>query len=230
MKEYKILAVDDDYNVLESMELCFEEYYVKTALQPQKGRELINKEPFHFIFLDIYMTPISGLDLCRDARNSALNKDAYIYAYTSENRQAVLAKFYEADFDDVIEKIVHYSIIKKKMQADSLREQRSKILHLHDQKITSSLQEIKENYDFSLNNMPLELTKSEYRVLKVLDENRHRELSSGDIYNIITGEYTHYESSAIREHVMNIKKKFINVESSTQYIKHLEKGYILKNC
>jgi DNA-binding response OmpR family regulator len=230
MKEYKILAVDDDHNVLDAMETLFDDYSVKTTLQPQKAMEMIYNEHFHFIFLDIYMAPLSGLDLCREARKSRFNKDSFIYAYTSENRQNVLEKFYEVDFDDVIEKFVDYSIIKKKMQADSKREMRSKILSLYNQKITSILTELPEEKEYTLNNMPLNLTKCEYKVVKILTENRHRELTSGDICNIFTGDYNHYESSTIREHIMNIKKKFLKVESSTQYIQKLSKGYILKNC
>lgn len=230
MTNIKLLSVDDDPFILEFFQDIFEEYNVTTFIDSNKALEQIKKQQFHFIFLDIYMSPLTGLDLCKEARKTPFNKDSFIYAFTSEDRQNVLASFYDIDFDDIIHKMTDYNIIKKKIRADVNREKRSKILNLYNSNVISELSEITQIHDYSLNNISLALTNTEYKILKVLKENQHRSLSSGDIRNIITNNYINSESSTVREHISNIKNKFKNIDDSTTYIQTTSEGYILKNC
>jgi DNA-binding response OmpR family regulator len=223
MKEIKVLLVDDEVDVIDTFETFFEDYTLQTFIRSEKAYDAILKESFHFIFLDIYMPGMDGLELCRKTRQSVLNKNAYIYAYTWENRQAVQAKFFEAGLDDVIEKTVDPEIIKMKMNADMLREKRSRVFQN-----TSELQETEE--DFLFNNMPLRLTRTEFKLLKVLVENKGNPLKSSEIYNFIKGKDTKTDSSTVREHIMNIRNKFRKLDSTTNYLDNNDSGYFLKNC
>ncbi len=229
MEKYRILLVDDDPYVLEYFEEVFEdndEFEVKCYIDSQKAyEEAILKEQFHFIYLDIYMPKLDGIELCKKTRKTSLNKDAYIYAYTSEIRQKVQELFFEAGMDDVINKMLEYTYLIQKMKAEISREKRKRVLEG-----ISILTE--KNGNFLLNDMSLDLTKTEFIILKALFINKGKFVNYDDILKVMSlYSYNKISYSTIRVHLDNIRKKFFVIEPTTEYIlNHHNKGYMLRHC
>ena len=67
---HKILVVDDDILVLEALEelLTASGYVVRVAARGQEALEMLDKERFDLLILDVVMPKMTGLDLCRDVR------------------------------------------------------------------------------------------------------------------------------------------------------------------
>ncbi len=67
---HKILVVDDDILVLEALEelLTASGYVVRVAARGQEALEMLDKECFDLLLLDVVMPKMTGLDLCRDIR------------------------------------------------------------------------------------------------------------------------------------------------------------------
>ncbi|HEY0303956.1 MAG TPA: sigma-54 dependent transcriptional regulator [Longimicrobiales bacterium] len=67
----RVLAVDDEQVVCESIRrvLTLEGYAVTTTTSPREGIELVRKQPFDLLLLDIKMPEIDGIEFLREARN-----------------------------------------------------------------------------------------------------------------------------------------------------------------
>ena len=67
---HKILVVDDDILVLEALEelLTASGYMVRVAARGQEALEMLDRERFDLLLLDVVMPKMTGLDLCREVR------------------------------------------------------------------------------------------------------------------------------------------------------------------
>ena len=67
---HKILVVDDDILVLEALEelLTASGYVVRVAARGQEASEMLDRERFDLLILDVVMPKMTGLDLCREVR------------------------------------------------------------------------------------------------------------------------------------------------------------------
>lgn len=76
----RVLAVDDEEVVCESIRrvLTGEGYHVQTRTSPQEGVELLKKEPFDLLLLDIKMPEMDGIEVLRRARDVAPDTEVLI--------------------------------------------------------------------------------------------------------------------------------------------------------
>jgi CheY-like chemotaxis protein len=80
----RILAVDDDVAVLEVLQLMLEELdcEVLALSDSRQAADRVTHQEFDCIFMDSQMPYISGLDLARLIRDSALNRSVPIVMLT----------------------------------------------------------------------------------------------------------------------------------------------------
>ncbi|MBW1674860.1 MAG: response regulator [Deltaproteobacteria bacterium] len=67
---HKILVVDDDILVLEALEELLKSsgYEVRVATRGQEALEILEKEHFDLLILDVVMPKMTGFDVCREVR------------------------------------------------------------------------------------------------------------------------------------------------------------------
>ena len=67
---YRILVVDDDILILKALEelLTSSGYGVRVADRGQEALEILDKERFDLLILDVVMAKMTGYDLCREVR------------------------------------------------------------------------------------------------------------------------------------------------------------------
>ena len=70
-RQYKILLVDDDDDILSTLELAFlaTPYHVTTVNHPERAYEMIENEHFDMVISDIQMPDMDGLTLLRKIKN-----------------------------------------------------------------------------------------------------------------------------------------------------------------
>ncbi|NJD09482.1 MAG: sigma-54-dependent Fis family transcriptional regulator [Gemmatimonadetes bacterium] len=76
----RVLAVDDEQVVCEAIRRVLEEegYQVTTTTSARAGLELIRKESFDLLLLDIKMPEVSGIEFLREARSVSPDTEAII--------------------------------------------------------------------------------------------------------------------------------------------------------
>ncbi len=110
-RAYKILLVDDDEDILSTLELAFlpTPYRVTTCNHPLKAYELIENVHFDMVISDIQMPQMNGLTLLRKIKDfNGMIQVIMITAYISINNTLDAFRYGAADiffkpFDDITE-------------------------------------------------------------------------------------------------------------------------------
>ncbi len=81
-KEYKIIAVDDEQGIVDSLSIFLKRtgYHFKGVTDPVEAVELVKNEHFDLMILDFIMTPYHGDQVVEEIRK--FNKDLYILLLT----------------------------------------------------------------------------------------------------------------------------------------------------
>ena len=78
--KYKIIAVDDEIGLIDSLKVYLHNYSITGVTDPQEAIELVKKEHFDLMLLDYIMTPFHGDHVVEEIRK--FNKDLYILLLT----------------------------------------------------------------------------------------------------------------------------------------------------
>lgn len=198
----KILAVDDDKGILELIRRILERegYHVTTAQDPQQ-LDLEKLDRFHMILLDVMMPGMDGFSLCRRIRDRV---DCPILFVTAKTAEKDLMEGLGVGGDDYITKPFGVGELRARVAAHLRRENRERKHRMILGEIQFSLQERKLYYQ----NTEVALTKSEYAICEYLALNRGQVFSKERILEHIFGFDGESGSSAITEHIKNIRGKF----------------------
>ncbi len=102
--EKKILVVDDEQQIRDMYMQAFSEagYTVKSAESAEEALEILEKERFWVMFLDLNLPGMNGVDLCRQIRKAY--SMAIPYAVTGYASLFELSDCREAGFEDYFTK------------------------------------------------------------------------------------------------------------------------------
>ena len=78
--KYKIIAVDDEMGIIDSLKVYLREYSITGVTDPQEAIEKVKNEHFDLMLLDYIMTPFHGDHVVEEIRK--FNKDLYILLLT----------------------------------------------------------------------------------------------------------------------------------------------------
>lgn len=108
MKKHKLLIIDNNYPILESLHSLisyYPEFVLFTLDKLDTVLKDITENTYDIIFLDYSLLSINCVDLCNYIRASNLNKYSYIVVLSNENHQdKQVSIFQSAQFDDFIYK------------------------------------------------------------------------------------------------------------------------------
>ena len=79
-KDFKILVVDDEQGIIDSLAIFLNQYNLVGETDPLKAIELLKEEHFDMLILDFLMMPIHGDQVVEEVRK--FNKDLYILLLT----------------------------------------------------------------------------------------------------------------------------------------------------
>lgn len=198
---YRILAVDDDRGILAVIRKALEKegYLVDTLDAPEKiDMERLNN--YHLILLDVMMPGIDGFSLCRQIRNQV---DCPILFVTAKTEEADLMTGLGIGGDDYITKPFGLGELRARVSAHLRRENRERKHVLTLGELAFSLQ----SRQVFCQGQEISLTKSEYAICEYLALNRGQVFSKERIYEHVFGFDGEGDSSAITEHIKNIRAK-----------------------
>lgn len=91
---HKILIVDDEPNILVSLEFLMkrEGYQVVTARDGQEAIDAIGREQPDLVLLDVMMPVKTGFDVCHEVRANDAYKGVIIVMLTAKGRDTDVAK------------------------------------------------------------------------------------------------------------------------------------------
>lgn len=109
-----VLVVDDDPGVRKSFELAFEDapYVVRSAESGMLGLEMLDRDPYDLIFLDLKMPGLNGVETLRAIRARGL--DTPVYVVTAFYREFL------SDLDAVANDGLAFEVLEKPIDGERL--------------------------------------------------------------------------------------------------------------
>lgn len=197
----RILAVDDEKGILNLVKRVLEKdgHQVRTLSDP--GELSMNGlEAFDLILLDVMMPGTDGFTLCRKIRE---NVDCPILFLTAKTMEKDIMYGLGIGGDDYITKPFGNGELRARVAAHLRREKREK-------RSVLSLDGIRFNlgaHEMIIGEQKVSLTKSEYAICEFLARSHGQVFSKEQIYEAVYGYEGEGDSSAIAEHVKNIRAK-----------------------
>jgi DNA-binding response OmpR family regulator len=194
----KILLVEDEVNIASFIErgLRESEHEVRTAYDGVAGWELIQKEPFQLLILDLIMPKMNGLELCARYR-AAYGYGSPIIMLTALGATSDIVKGLETGADDYLVKPFSFTELEARIQALSRRAKViPAVLTCGDLTLeTANRRAVRKG-------VSIDLTVREYRLLEYLMTNQGTALSRQSIIKQV------WDKEADRN--MNIVDVYVN--------------------
>lgn len=201
MKQDTILFVEDDEHILGAISesLANDHYRVLAASSGERALELLKEELPDVILLDLNLPGMSGIELARQIKKSSKHHHIPIIILTGVSFEDILVEALEDFADDYIIKPVRPRVIKARLAAVLRRTTKDKVEDV--------LRVNTQTYDVTLNGVSLNLTKSEFCILRFLYQFPNRPFSREEIIKQIRGEDYHVVSRSLDYQIFGIRKK-----------------------
>ena len=207
----KILVVDDELDIaLLIKDVLEDEGFSTTAIDSsKKALELVQKEIFDLILLDVMMPEMSGTTLCTKIREITSSPILFVTAKTS-----TLDKLlgFEVGADDYITKPFIIEELVARVKAHIRRNNRvevSNIIKIGEIEINL------DSYEVYKNNSLIDLSTREFELLAYLMKNAGIVLSKEKIFNSVWGE-NYGEIGTVAVHIKSLRNK---LDPDEKYIK-----------
>ncbi|MED4886609.1 response regulator transcription factor [Lysinibacillus fusiformis] len=201
----KILVVEDEKHIARfvELELRHEGYDVTVAFEGREGLSLATTEAFDVLLLDVMLPGINGIEICRRVRTQSQVPIILITA-----RDAVMDRVagLDAGADDYIVK--PFAIeellarIRTILRRTTIKEPtNSEFLSLRDIEIDIAA------YEVFVQGNKLDLTKTEYDLLKLLIEHKNRVCTREHILTSVWGYDTDIETNVVDVYIRHLRTK-----------------------
>ena len=200
----KILVVEDEKDIQNIIKAFLEnaEYKVETADDGLDAINLIQKNNYDLILLDIMLPKIDGFTVCEMIRKNSNIPIIILTALTDEESQL---KGFDKLADDYITKPYSMPVVLKHIEAILRRTENinKKVDVLKYKNISINI----ENHDVFVDNKKVALTYREFEILKLLLENQGKVFTRDNILNSIWNYDYFGDDKIVNTHIKNIRKK-----------------------
>ncbi len=200
----KILVIEDEKDIQNIIKAFLEnaEYKVETADDGLEGINLIQKNSYDLVLLDIMMPKIDGFVVCEMIRKNSNVPIIILTALTDEESQL---KGFDKLADDYITKPFSMPIVLKHIEAIFRRtdnnNETSNILKYENMILNT------ENYEVYVDNQKVTLTYREFEILRLFLENQGKVFTRDNILNSIWNYDYFGDDKIVNTHIKNIRKK-----------------------
>lgn len=201
----KILAIDDELDMLILIKnILIKGNHSVDIYQTTADIDENSFGKYDLVLLDVMMPEVDGISYCKKIRNKV---DCPILFLTAKSMESDIVDGLLSGGDDYITKPFGVQELLARVEAHLRREQREKhsSLNLGNIRFNLSANEV------FVDEEKINLTKSEYQISELLAKRKGQVFSREQIYELIFGFDGIGDSSAISEHVKNIRAKFQRV-------------------
>ena len=222
---YRILLVEDDANLASAMKTHIESWGNEVHLISDFKNIMpeFNEYDPHLVLMDIMLPFFNGYHWCETVRKVS-NVPIIFLSSASDNMNIVMAM--NMGGDDFIPKPVDPMVLSAKIQAILRRN--------YEIKNTSSAIEFSgatlnlNDGTVSVNDSTIELTRNEFRILRVLLENRGKIVSRDSIMNALWQDDCFVEENTLTVNIARLRKKLEDNGLNDIIITKPRSGYIIQ--
>lgn len=199
-----VLVIEDELNLARfiELELKHEGYAVTLSADGEDGLDKALNNDFDCILLDLMLPALNGLEVCRRIRKSK-NTPIIMITAKGETYDKVVGLDYGAD-DYIVKPFEIEELlarIRVMLRRGSASEKQSRVLSLHGISIDTSA------YRVTIDDMELELTKTEYELLYLLFKNAGIVLRREQILEHVWGYDSEVETNVVDVYIRYLRNK-----------------------
>ena len=218
---YNILVVDDDKEIVESIEIYLrnEGYKVFKAYDGLEALDILTNEEIHLILMDIMMPKLDGIKATIKIRQEN-NIPIILVSAKGEDTDKILGLNIGAD--DYITKPFNLLELIARVKSNLRRymnfgnfnnETREDVLRSGGLELNTSTKEVK------VDGNQVKVTPIEYRILELLLRNKGRVFSIDEIYEKVWKEESFNVENTVAVHIRRIREKIEINPKEPRYLK-----------
>lgn len=204
-----ILVVEDEQEIRELMALHLlrQGFKVKECASAEEAQSEFQKQKFHLVILDWMLPGISGFDFLKSIKQSAAAPNVLMVTAKTEAQDIVNGL--ESGADDYLTKPFDPGVFMARVRALLRRSNLQSATAPQDAEFLqlAGLSVNFKTYEVKLNEEPLHLTPSEFKLLGNLIESQGRVLTRDQLIENIQGEGINVTGRTIDTHVFGLRKK-----------------------
>lgn len=210
-----ILIIEDDKTLSGGIALALRssDLVLHQAFSIREAKSAMKATDFQLILLDINLPDGSGLDFLKDFRSSSPKP---VILLTANDTETDIVTGLELGADDYITKPFSLAVLRARVNTQLRR-----VTPVSPEKITIGkfLFDF-ENMLFTKDGVPVELSKTEQKLLRLLAVNRGRTIPRGELVDRIWSDGADYvDENALSVTVKRLRDKLEDNPSAPQYIK-----------
>ena len=220
----KVLVVDDEKLIVKGIRFSLEQdgMDVDCAYDGQEALDLIQKNEYDVVLLDVMLPDESGYDIVRKLRKRPATQDIPIIMVTAKTTEMDMIKGLDGGADDYIKK--PFSIMELITRVKALlrrtAKEEPKLLKLDDLVIDH------ERHVVTVNNEPVDLTYKEYELLRLLMGSQGIVMTREVIMRSVWDTDFEGETRTVDMHIKTLRHKLGDYGSRIKTVRNV--GYVIE--
>lgn len=208
MPKSKVLVIEDDRAISEILVYNLDKagYEVSLAIDGRDGVSQAQLKLPDIILLDVMLPIIDGVEVCRRLRSKPETAGAIIIMLTAKTEEADQLIGFSVGADDYVTKPFSVRVLMERIKALQ-RRQTAKPDDESDTVTRAGITLDRRRYRVSVDGQPVELTKSEFRLLDTLIRQPGRAFDRTELIDSALGEDTLVLERTIDVHIRALRKK-----------------------
>lgn len=220
----KVLVVEDDLGIVNflSLELEHEGFEVTCANDGRTALEFFEKNEFDIVLLDIMIPNLNGMEVLRRIRKKS---NVPVIMLTARKETLDKVNGLDAGADDYLSKPFEIEELFARMRAVMRRKKSSSASQIRFRSLTLDL----SSMEVTLNKEKVELSKTEYLLLKTLLEHKNVVMSRNEILDSVWGKNHFIDENSVDVYMRHLRSK-IDEKAGEEYITTVRgSGYVMRN-
>lgn len=210
---HSILIVEDDRALSDGVCIALKstDIELKQCYTLEQAQTICYEQKFDLIILDINLPDGNGLDFLKSFKR---DYSTPIILLTANDMETDIVLGLEKGADDYITKPFSLAILRARVNA------RLRNLTLSEQIVIDNFLFDFNKMEFLKNKQPIELSKTEQKLLRVLIKNRGLTISRSDLIDKVwTGDSEYVDENALSVTIKRLRDKLEDISSKPKYIK-----------
>ena len=204
----KILVIEDEPDIRKNLEynLAREGFSVSSAASILEAKTLLSSDDFNLILLDLMLPDGSGLDLCKEIKANSKTESTPVIILTAKDDEVDKVVGFEIGADDYVTKPFSVRELILRVKAVLKRGTKKKEILEVERKFGDLKIDI-DSHEVHVDDVKINLTALEFRLLKKLVDTRGRVQSRDQLLTDVWGYSTEVTTRTVDTHVKRLREK-----------------------
>ena len=218
---HHILVVEDepDINKTVSYNLANEGFHPVSALNLKEADDQLSSNNISLIILDLMLPDGSGLDFCKTLKSSNIYKNIPIIIVTAKGDEVDKVVGFELGADDYVTKPFSVRELMLRIKAILKRNTQERNSNSSTVFTFEGLTISDDSHEVFVNNVEINLTALEFKLLKHLVDRRGRVQTRDQLLEEVWGYSSHVTTRTVDTHVKRLREKLKGMGKHIQTIR-----------